>query len=104
MAHFPIPQEKIIPIGYQYLNEAVEALSNIQKKDQILFLSQGTIGEELSEFAVQMKEIVPNQIQVIYKLHPGEYLRWKTEYKSLYDASQKGLISVVAGDSPSYMS
>jgi hypothetical protein len=101
MAHFPIPQEKIIPIGYQYLNTAVSKLKDINKKDQILFLSQGTIGDRLSDFAVNLLEYIPSNVSIVFKLHPGEYLRWKTEYKSLYDASQEGLISVIAGDSPS---
>lgn len=101
MAHFPIPQERIIPIGYQYLNTAVSKLKGVMKKDQILFLSQGTIGDRLSDFAVNLLGYIPNQVKIIFKLHPGEYLRWKTEYKSLYDASEKGLITVIAGDKPS---
>jgi hypothetical protein len=100
MAHFPIPQEKIIPIGYQYLNTAVLKLKDVMKKDQVLFLSQGTIGDRLSDFAVNLLDHRPSHVSIVYKLHPGEYLRWRTEYKSLYDASEKGLITVIDGDNP----
>jgi hypothetical protein len=100
MAHFPIPQERIIPIGYQYLNTAVSKLKDVSKKDQILFLSQGTIGDRLSDFAVNLLNHIPNHVNIVFKLHPGEYLRWRTEYKSLYDASEKGLITVIDGDNP----
>lgn len=100
MAHFPISQERIIPIGYQYLNTAVSKLKDAIKKDQILFLSQGTIGDRLSDFAVNLLEHIPSHVSIVFKLHPGEYLRWKTEYKSLYDASEKGFLTVVAGDNP----
>jgi hypothetical protein len=100
MAHFPIPQHKIIPIGYQYLNTAVASYKCVRKKNQILFFSQGTIGDRLSEFAVNLLSYLPSEVKIVYKLHPGEYLRWKTEYKALYDASKKGLITVIAGDIP----
>lgn len=101
MAHFTIPQERIIPIGYQYLNTEVRNLKEVEKKDQLLFLSQGTIGDRLSEFAVNLLKNLPDGVKIIYKLHPGEYLRWKSEYKALYYASEKGLITVIDGDRPS---
>lgn len=101
MAHFPIPQEKIIPIGYQYLNTAANKYQKVEKKKQILFLSQGTIGDRLSEFAVELAKKIPADIRVIYKLHPGEYMRWKTEYKALLQAFEDGLIDVITGDEPS---
>lgn len=101
MAHFPIPPERIIPIGYQYLNTAAKKYQKVEKKNQILFLSQGTIGDRLSDFAVELAKIIPTDIRVIYKLHPGEIMRWKTEYQSLLQASEQGLIDVITGDEPS---
>lgn len=101
MAHFPIRQERIIPIGYQYLNTALSKLKSVAKRDQILFLSQGTIGDRLSEFAVDLLFYIPPDVKILFKLHPGEYLRWKTEYTTLYSASEKGLIKVIADDEPS---
>lgn len=100
MANFPIPQEKIIPIGYQYLNNAIDKYKNVKKKNQVIFLSQGTIGDRLSKFAVKLISNLSLDIKIFYKLHPGEYLRWKTEYKDLYAAYEKGYISVIAGDDP----
>jgi hypothetical protein len=101
MAHFPIPPERIIPIGYQYLNTAAKKYQKVEKKNQILFLSQGTIGDRLSDFAVELAKIIPADIRVIYKLHPGEIMRWKTEYQSLLQAFEQGLIDVITGDEPS---
>lgn len=101
MANFPISKDKIIPIGYPYLSTSINKLSSVQKKDQILFISQGTIGDRLSEFAVELLRIKPATVRIVYKLHPGEILRWESTYKSLYQAFQNAELEVVVGDTPS---
>lgn len=101
LANYPIPQERIIPIGYPYLSQAADKLKDTPKKNQILFISQGTIGDRLSKFAVDLLGGKPKDVHVVYKLHPGEYLRWKTEYVELFDEHNKGNITVIAGDAPS---
>jgi hypothetical protein len=101
MANYPISKHRIIPIGYQYLNNAAEKLDNVEKLDQILFISQGIIGDRLSKFAVDVANIAPEAIKIIFKLHPGEYLRWEKEYSELSQAQKNGSIQVIAGDLPS---
>lgn len=57
-----------------------------------MFLSQGEPGERLSRFAA-----LDHDWEVTYKLHPGEYSRWRDEYLWLEDVP----VQVVDSDSPS---
>jgi hypothetical protein len=83
-ANLPINTE-ICLYGYPYLRFQLNKYKNIKnKKNQIIFVSQGTIGKKLSEIALKFALDNPN-IKVIYRLHPGEFLRWKTEYNLLYE-------------------
>lgn len=99
--NFPIPDNRIITIGYKYLSDSAEKLKEAPKLDQILFISQGTIGDRLSKFAVELLKLKPDYIKVLYKLHPGETLRWTTAYPELKQESDKGNLTVIAGDEPS---
>ena len=79
----PISDENIIPIGFPYFE--VQSKDYIDLKaspNQVLFISQGVIGNELSKFAVDFAEKMPH-LDVIYKLHPGEYETWKVNYPHL---------------------
>ena len=79
-ASFPISNQKIIIGGFPYFSIQKEKFSDTKKKEkQILFISQGTIGGRLAELAFNAaKEL--KDYTIIYKLHPGEYDRWKNEY------------------------
>lgn len=83
---FPIGGDRIFSVGYPYLEREIEKCANIQKKEQLLFISQGTIGKELSKFAVDLSESNQLSQKIIYKLHPGEYNRWRKEYPWLAEA------------------
>ena len=54
-----------------------------KNKKQILFISQGTIGKKLSNLALKLAKKL-TEFKIIYKLHPGEYERWKAEYTCLH--------------------
>lgn len=76
---------KIELYGYPYLKRQYEKYKNIEKNlNQVIFISQGTIGKSLSEKAMEFAKENP-QLKVVYRLHPGEFLRWKKEYKDLYE-------------------
>lgn len=62
-------------------------LYNNKEKNTVLFISQGTIGNKLSEIAYNHALSNPDQI-VTYKLHPGEYARWEKEYTYLLRAKK----------------
>lgn len=80
-------QTEIEIYGFPYLNQQLERYKGTpKKKNQILFLSQGPIGKELSKWAKEVAESMPDY-HFIYKLHPGEYDRWRSEYSDLIKAS-----------------
>ncbi|WP_051564573.1 hypothetical protein [Desulfovermiculus halophilus] len=83
---FPIPSEKIYNIGYPHLETCRSALKHIPKADTLVFISQGTIGKRLSHFAVQLRQSAPAHVRIVYKLHPGEYDRWREDYPWLVDS------------------
>lgn len=103
---YPIPDKRVIPVGYPYLEQSVKKYNNITSSDQILFISQGTIGEQLSKFALAVNKHPDIHHDIVYKLHPGEYYQWEEEYPWLADApfevidnSNRGLYRLFAESS-----
>jgi hypothetical protein len=92
---YPIPQEKIFSVGYPFFEIETNKYKSEPKKDQIIFISQGTIGKSLSIFAADLSKEQDFNLDIIYKLHPGEYARWKKDYPWLLDTG----ILVVDNDS-----
>lgn len=84
--HFPISKDKLIDAGYPFFEMEIAKYRDIPKKDQIIFISQGTIGEKMSKFAVKLKASKGLNLDIVYKLHPGEYARWKKDYPWLVDS------------------
>lgn len=99
--NFPIKKDHIFSIGYPYLEKKSNKYSNTIKKNQILFISQRTIGKELSKFAIGVSEHKMIDYNVIYKLHPREYNYWKKEYPWLSEGNDEGKIKVIESDTPS---
>lgn len=88
-------QAEIEVYGFPYLNKQLKHYEGtMKKKKQVLFISQGTIGEELSKRAKEVAQSLPNY-HFIYKLHPGEYDRWKKQYPELIQASKLDNFEVI---------
>jgi len=92
----PLAEKRIFVLGYPYLENEIRTYKERRKQKQVLFLSQGTIGKELSRFAVNLKELLPSEYKVIYKLHPGEAADWKREYPWLFQSN----VTVIEGMKP----
>lgn len=91
-ANFPIMKKQLIVTGFPYMENKINNCNNYNKEinnvKNILFISQGTIGKKLSKLAVDLNEIInQKKYRIIYKLHPGEYDRWKIEYPWLLNKS-----------------
>lgn len=57
---------------------------------KILFISQGTIGAELSRRAVELRAQLPGtRYEIVYKLHPNETKTWRGLYPWLVDSEVK---------------
>lgn len=90
---YPIAEDYVVPVGFPYIEMEREKYHDVEKKDQVIFLSQGTVGAELSKFAVECGEL--SEFEMLYKLHPGEYDRWRDEYPWL----ETGRVTVIDDDS-----
>lgn len=84
----PLRKEQCPIVGYPYLKQQLNKYININKiSNQILFLSQGTIGKKLSEYAYKFAITNP-KYNIFFKLHPGEFGRWENGYPSLQEAKK----------------
>jgi hypothetical protein len=56
------------------------------ERKKILFISQPTIGEELSILATKLNQILDqSKYRIVYKLHPSEFSSWKEKYPWLIE-------------------
>lgn len=84
----PITEKQAEFVGYPYLEKQLKSYSHLEKKDNtIVFLSQGSIGRRLADYALSFAKQNPEQI-FFYKLHPGEFGRWRKNYDSLLEAEK----------------
>lgn len=71
----------------------ISSSNKVDKENSILFISQGSIGKDLSKIAARF--CLQNNIVCYYKLHPSEFNIWKSNYKELVEATNKGFIKVI---------
>lgn len=81
-AHLPIPDEHIRVTGYPYFERQIQKYAHRESRKggriHILFVSQGTIGKELSRLAADLCSLLDaDKYHIIYKLHPGECEGWQ---------------------------
>ncbi|ENH98103.1 sialyltransferase [Gracilibacillus halophilus YIM-C55.5] len=95
-SNFPIKKDRLKVLGFPFLyNNIIKKKKLMEhKKQQILFISQGTIGNKLSTIALETA-IAMSDYKIVYKLHPGEFERWKTTYPDLVRANKLENFQVV---------
>ncbi|HCF38362.1 MAG TPA: hypothetical protein DER56_04710 [Thermosipho africanus] len=71
-----------------------------EKQESVVFISQGSIGEKLSQVAAEFAN--NNNINCYYKLHPSEYNQWKLKYKELFLCEKQGKIKVISNQETIY--
>ena len=90
---FSLKKEKLIVTGFPYFESRINKIKsenrkNNRKRENILFISGGFIGSQLSKLAIELDKLIDRKkYNIIYKLHPGEYDRWKKTYPWLVDSS-----------------
>ena len=95
VATMPIEKKYIIPYGFPYFNKSMEKFENTEVvENQVIFISQGVIGRELSKICLEYAKNNPDK-KIIYKLHPGEYADWKEKYDELVLAQQGYGVEVI---------
>lgn len=95
---------ELISYGFPYLNDQITKLqSAIKEKNlkMITVISQGTIGKKLSEIVLEAaKEL--EDYHISYKLHPGEFGRWTTEYPALLELSKLENVKIYENEKSLY--
>lgn len=80
-----------VSVGYPYLQYFLERHPRKCPSSglkNILFISQGTIGGQLSRAAVQLSRLLPaDEFKIVYKLHPNESKSWRRIYPELLASS-----------------
>lgn len=87
--------------GYPYFEEqynkilkTCQSSNTSRSKKNILFISQTTIGLELSKFASRLAELIDsNKYTIQYKFHPAEYDQWQERMPWLHE--KKHLIDII---------
>lgn len=94
---FPISDYNVISTGFPYLENIVNEFNCKREKENkmynILFISQWSIGKQLSEFAVELYNYFEvnniNQYKIHYHLHPEEQLEGNSQYERLMQYKDK---------------
>lgn len=95
----PIPRGNVFDVGYPFLEREYDRhAGGATSEDEVVFISQGTIGGPLSKLAVALHRSDGDEYDVVYKLHPGEFGRWREAYPWLVDSG----VTVVEDERPLY--
>lgn len=93
---FVVAQGRCRDIGWSSLEQRIK--KSIRPKThgahRLLFLSQASIGRELTRWAVQVASDCPANWCIRLKLHPGEQDGWRARYPWLADAESRCLLEV----------
>ncbi|MEC2159780.1 hypothetical protein [Virgibacillus halodenitrificans] len=90
--------------GYPYLKEYIYQRRNEignKQRNEIVIVSQGNVGKELSEFVYNLAVRLTNY-SFKYKLHPGEFGRWKKEYPQLLQMSKLSNVEIIEDEKNLY--
>ena len=80
---FPIDEKRLKVTGFPYYESKLRESKNnhsCELPSAILFISQPTIGNQLSKIALKLSQIIDKRFSVIYKLHPLEFNCWEQKY------------------------
>lgn len=90
--------------GYPYLKFYIDHYKidiNAKNDREIVVISQGTIGKSLSKIIHDLAQRLPDY-NFKYKLHPGEFGRWKNDYPWLKKLSQFPNVKVIENEENLY--
>lgn len=96
LVDFPVPDERVRSVGYPYLEMEAGKYDDVETREQTVFISQWSIGAELSRFAIELNNREAYDNDIVYKLHPREYNSWEDQYPWLANAD----LQVVDSDDP----
>lgn len=75
------PKIKLRTVGFP-LFEKYRYLKNRQEENSCMFVSQGSVGDKIAEYALQLRRDMP-ELKIYYRLHPSEFDSWEKKYHEL---------------------
>ena len=94
---------EIVATGFEYFRrEKDKYIAKYNRKNQILFISQRNIGQNLSRIAIKVSDAckgTDDEVKIIYKLHPSEFAGARELYPDLFKREN---IEVVSNEVPLY--
>lgn len=98
-AAIPLSEDNLKYIGFSYFRNESSKYQVERQANRITVLSQGTSGRAMLEQIMQLAITYPN-LQINYKLHPGEFQNYKERYPELINPPQN--ITVYTNEKPLY--
>jgi len=77
---YPIPRSRVLPVGYPYLESRKRKYEGLKRKRQVVVISQARLGREIAQFAAGLRKVAPDDLKIVYKLHPMEIQTWRHQY------------------------
>lgn len=68
----PVSKERIIDVGFPFLENVMQEYDGLIRQPIILVLSQPGLGEALANWAVRLAEVAPSIYTVAFRPHPAE--------------------------------
>lgn len=96
---FPINSRQIVN-SFSFMKHNHIRVINEKKMNKVLFISQGSIGIQLSKIAANFA--YKEQIDCYYKLHPSEFNNWRNRYSELSKCEIDGRIKVISNQNSIY--
>lgn len=101
MIPLPIDEKCVVTDGFRYLEKQKSKFDHVEKKkNQLIVLSQGAIGNAIAEKFLKHYDIF-KMYDIKYKLHPGEFDRWQN-YPALKKLSEFDNVEIVKNEVPLY--
>ena len=101
MPELPLKQHACLSVGFSYFHIKQKLVDKVQRKSkQIVILSQGAIGERFAEQVATVAGLLKDY-QLIYKLHPSEYLTWE-QSRSVTTLAENPNVTIIGEGSDLY--
>lgn len=89
-----IPSCEVLTDKFRFFDKTKEKYNTIEKiENRLVVISQGSIGEDIAKKTLENWTRF-SSFEIKYKLHPGEFERWKT-YPSLLKLSKLNNVEIV---------
>ncbi len=84
-ANYAIDDDRIMSMGFPFAESQMKKIK-AKAKDEILFISQWTTGQEIASYAVELSKMPSVEQEIVLKLHPRDCDNWRKRYPQLAES------------------